>query len=512
MSGGAFRAHLYKFCFTRKSKALSELPDALTHTTGAHFYTWPGRKPVSAETALTHEFKGHLRHIPHRNCPQRCSERGACLSGPQVRAWYERPHCQCDSHFTGKACEISTAPTCYNDCSGRGRCEDGFCVCQPPFFGPACALTADGRGMNASAATSRAMRATTSGGGVGGMGGSSRSIRGDGGGSRAQSRSGGKLSGGGGALGFRIHVYDLDPIVLRRVSYGSDPDPIFNTYHDFMRELLASPGSLAASPDDADLFLVPAFGTNMEGLMEYYEHAQGQVARRFRRFWFRHRGADHVWFTTGDGGGCDLNKLDATRNGIILAHYLKLNKTSAVGPVTAAASGGMTSTVCGDIGKDIALPPYVPTVASAAFLRLGTAPLESRPTTFFFAGNVPDRHLVDSTSDTQLSTEVRLATEPGTRARTLACLAVAPKLPRSTSRPPGVLGGGTPTRVEVPSHARGLPNLGAISHVHQRLGGLALLPRAAGCGLGRALAMGHRGRVRAGAGLVGGRSLLRRCS
>ena len=38
-----------------------------------------------------------------------------------------------------------------------------------------------------------------------------------------------------------------------------------------MRALLADPPVLTPDPADADLFLVPAFGTNMERLLEYYE-------------------------------------------------------------------------------------------------------------------------------------------------------------------------------------------------------------------------------------------------
>ena len=174
-----------------------------------------------------------------------------------------------------------------------------------------------------------------------------------------------------------MHVYDLDAVVLRRHQMGSDPDPIFNTYHIFLGTLLADAPSLAASASFADLALVPAFGTNMDGLLEYYEHAAAQVARRFPAAW---RERDHVWITSGDGGGCDLNRLPSLRGSIIAAHYLKLNVTEAY--ATSRDS-------CGRPGKDVAIPPDVPTVAQPAYLARGLAPLEQRPGTFFFAGNVP---------------------------------------------------------------------------------------------------------------------------
>ena len=355
VASGAFEAHLYPICFTRElSRNLSDLPShRLAATASAvQFFRWREKRRVEVQAALQHEFQPRLRHVPHRNCPQRCSERGACLASDDVR-----PFCQCDSHRLGRACERSSSPTCYNDCSGRGTCVDGFCRCRPPHFGPGCAYTST---MTGAAAT-------------GGRGHPSS--------------------------GLRIHVYDFDHIVLSRVSYGSDPDPIFNTYHTFTAMLLADPSRLTPSPEDADLLLVPAYGTNMERLMEYYEHAQRSVARLFPRAWRRHRGRDHVWFTTGDGGGCDLNRLPATRNGIILAHYLKLNKT------TQAAGGSGSSQVCGGLGKDIALPPHVPPVAAEAFLASGLTPMSQRRLAFFFAGNVPDKHLVDSAADDALAAE-----------------------------------------------------------------------------------------------------------
>lgn len=154
----------------------------------------------------------------------------------------------------------------------------------------------------------------------------------------------------------------------------------------------ASPFGCAASPADADAYLVPAFGTNMAGLLEYYEHARGHVARAFPTQWARRRGADHVWLTSGDGGGCDLNRMAGVQTGHILAQYLMLN-----------ASEGKE---CGVAGKDVAMPPDVPAIAmDAAFLDAAVRPPSERPVTFFFAGNVPDRALVDTMSDLALARE-----------------------------------------------------------------------------------------------------------
>ena len=121
------------------------------------------------------------------------------------------------------------------------------------------------------------------------------------------------------------------------------------------------------------------------------------MAVTFPHTWRRHGGSDHIWFTSGDGGGCDLNRLAEVRRGIVLAHYLKLNKS--------AASDGRKAFECGGYGKDIALPPRVPAVYDGRFLRRGQLPSAARPTTFYFAGNVPDRQLVDTTTDEALARE-----------------------------------------------------------------------------------------------------------
>ena len=179
--------------------------------------------------------------------------------------------------------------------------------------------------------------------------------------------------------------------MLRRRTFGSDPDPIFNTHHVFLERLLADRAALAARPEEAHAFLAPAFGTNMEALDEYYLHVQRHIAAHLP-WWHRRRGTDHAWFTTADGGGCNLNTLPRLRRSVIMAHYLKWNTTA---------------TGCGVRGKDLALPPAVPGVLEAGFLARGAAPLSSRPLRFFFAGNVPDSEQpgFDQISDAQLGRE-----------------------------------------------------------------------------------------------------------
>ena len=388
LSNGAFAAHMYRYCFRHAGATrtpLSSIPPR--HEPASFFECRDGRcTAVSRETALRHEFVASLEHVPAERCPGRCSERGACVS---ERGRASGGHCRCDPYYFGAGCSRHESRWCWNGCAKRGKCVDGFCVCRPPYYGPGCALGSEGDD--------------------GGDGGDLVTASGSGGGGRGSDSGGGGGGGGGdGGDGFRVHVYDLPPLVLRRRTYGSDPDPIFNTHHVWLEALLRdAPRRLAARAEAARAFVVPAFGTNMEGLLEYYVHAQRHVAAA-APWWRRRRGADHVWFTTADGGGCELNGHPKLRRSVILAHYLKLNTSSPSSSSSSSLSpraGADTS--CGARGKDVAVPPAVPAVSDGGFLARGERPTAARPLAFFFAGNVPDTWQpgFDNRTDDDLSRE-----------------------------------------------------------------------------------------------------------
>ena len=305
----------------------------------AVFRNWQDGATLTAEKALAVEWQAHLVYVPHRHCKLACSGRGACVAPlASVRLGdYASAHCICDTFYKGPLCEQHESVLCYNNCSFRGSCVDGFCSCDPPYYGPGCAYGGDLINEQAK---------------------------------------------------FKVHVYDLDPIILRRVEYTSDKDPIFRTHHIFLNALLADPFTLSPTADGADLVLAPAFGTNMPGLLEYYEHAVRYVKENYAWSWM-HR--DHVWFTSGDGGGCDLNRLDSTRKGIVAAHYMKLNVSDP------------RRTHCGEPGKDLAYPPDVPDVYKSEIFSGGQSrSFSSRILDFYFSGNVPDSDKIDSKPDTEL--------------------------------------------------------------------------------------------------------------
>ena len=59
---------------------------------------------------------------------------------------------------------------------------------------------------------------------------------------------------------------------------------------------------LASTPSTAHLFFAPAFGTNMEGLLEYYDHTVRYISEHFP-YWGHSGGNDHFWWNSGDGAG-----------------------------------------------------------------------------------------------------------------------------------------------------------------------------------------------------------------
>lgn len=106
-------------------------------------------------------------------------------------------------------------------CSGRGRCIHGSCACDVGFFGPACAFrTGDER---AAVVDRRRLR---------------------------------------------VYVYELPPIVLARRSWASDHDAqqLFMTLQRTVQMVLEDGELVTSVPERADLFLVPAVGTNMESM------------------------------------------------------------------------------------------------------------------------------------------------------------------------------------------------------------------------------------------------------
>ena len=144
---GAFSAHLYRYCFTTPAReAFSDLPPPDDAT--ALYWRWQpaggwrgvaGLQRVERPEAVRHEHEATMEHAPHSRCPKRCHERGACLVRPKL-APTATGECRCDAQYFGNVCGRHVSKFCWNGCSGRGECVDGFCVCRGEWYGPGCAL------------------------------------------------------------------------------------------------------------------------------------------------------------------------------------------------------------------------------------------------------------------------------------------------------------------------------------------------------------------------------------
>ena len=149
---------------------------------------------------------------------------------------------------------------------------------------------------------------------------------------------------------------------------------------------------LTPDPSDAHLYLVPAFGTNMFALLDYYMHAVAAIDAA-HPFWARRGGADHVFLITSDRGGCHLRALPQLNRSLLLAHYLRFSH------------GASLPSSCGDPVRDVPFPPFLPADKVARVLAAGdAAPLRARPLSFFFAGKVPEAKELDARPDKRIIT------------------------------------------------------------------------------------------------------------
>eukprot|EP00965_Chrysotila_dentata_P185837 6135422-Pleurochrysis_carterae.AAC.2 len=247
---GAFQLHMSPYCFVRlhssssstHAKVTSDIPsDAELTNDGVRFFQWIHRgrwyRPfgsaapsltltplANADDALSHKNQKTLRVAPVQHCPNACSHHGTCVH-PVRSAHYG---CQCDTDYQGRSCEIYSPTTCYNNCSFRGTCSSGGCLCKRGFYGPGCAF----------AISKRHRRDVPRGNDADATQSSASSLR--------------------------VYVYDLPQITTSRRSWASDWDrqKLFSTAQQFVADLIADRGAMVSEPDKADLLLVPAAGMN----------------------------------------------------------------------------------------------------------------------------------------------------------------------------------------------------------------------------------------------------------
>ncbi|GAX82727.1 hypothetical protein CEUSTIGMA_g10153.t1 [Chlamydomonas eustigma] len=111
---------------------------------------------------LRHRILSHARHLQQQEtskCPDGCTKHGTCNE--------ELGRCDCPRHLSGPDCSVesnnisitcrsygyrvdecfeSSPMLCLNKCNGQGKCESGFCKCDPGFYGADCCLSLDTSG------------------------------------------------------------------------------------------------------------------------------------------------------------------------------------------------------------------------------------------------------------------------------------------------------------------------------------------------------------------------------
>lgn len=254
-------------------------------------------------------------------CAPGCEDRGTCNQ--------ELGRCDCPRGMHGDACELGQLerfdvpethrddpPLCYNDCSGRGECVEGFCRCLPGFFGSDCAVYLDDAGAPRLAPDTpwRGHRPSP-----------------------------------------KVYVYHLPP----RFNQHFDTRKLDRPTEIFFFERVSSSHHRTADPDDADLFLVHvtprliAGGGGKALYIDAIKYVDETWPERTRRNGWR----DHLFFFAGDWGPCDFFRNaagperdgwpDALVNGIVLSHWgLKKRRKEYQG-------GGP----CFYPEKDVLLPP-----------------------------------------------------------------------------------------------------------------------------------------------------------
>ena len=200
---------------------------------------------------------GGAQPAPNVRCPGACFHRGTCVKGRN------RIHfCLCHKGFHGRACEQSDSSACMNHCSRRGECLARFCRCERGSFGVDCSLQARDE-----SARQRLPYVPT-------------------------------------------YIYTLpDKLSTLHQLYQNDPTDrgVFYANRVFLSQLLARKDAVVSDPEAAVLFLVPVMLVQVRGNLWKPYTFLDRVVRHLRLahpWWNRSNGADHVFFTTQDRGGC----------------------------------------------------------------------------------------------------------------------------------------------------------------------------------------------------------------
>ncbi|PSC70174.1 ser thr phosphatase [Micractinium conductrix] len=257
-----------------------------------------------------------LQTMPHSQCDRECSGRGFC-----VKLWKEptaQPFCRCHRGWDGGACETDGFSWCTLGCGGKGKCQDFFCHCQPPYFSIGC--------------------------------------------SRNSSVPAAQMKGRPNQANFKIYMYEL-PGRFGAVQRdpGSGPpiegNALYAADFMFLEQFVHSPVR-TEDPSEASLFYVPVFPFALTGpggdSLEYVNQALDYLRTTYP-YWNRTAGRDHFFFTMGDRGSCHLHGLAAQP--IKLTHFGYMESNPRNSTMETIWDMGTQGWSCYHPLRDVVVPP-----------------------------------------------------------------------------------------------------------------------------------------------------------
>ena len=260
-----------KICFERKDGLRSNVSDIPADLSAVRFFadkdvsarSWVG-VPLQSPAAASHHWSWRSVQLleprgdaplPVDRCPGACSHVGTCIGSKRGSV----PRCQCHLGFHGSACNISDSSFCMNGCTGRGRCINQFCLCEPGWFGVDCSLQRHQQ--------------------------------------RPQTRERPR------GVYAPMFVYPLPSEWSWQFVHQNAPFKrgLFSAGHVFIEQLHARRESMVSDPELAALFLVPVLpnyiGGNLWDPRQFLSLVVTYIATKYP-YWNRMKGADHVFLTT----------------------------------------------------------------------------------------------------------------------------------------------------------------------------------------------------------------------
>ncbi|GFR49988.1 hypothetical protein Agub_g12134 [Astrephomene gubernaculifera] len=263
------------------------------------------------------------------------------MFGPAGWCNADKPNFTCPCRLDGlhgPLCDVVSEQVCPNQCSGRGRCNQGFCACQQGWYGVDCALRREGV-----AAEEQGLELLTKQPWL-------PAVR-----THIVATEDPPLT----PVRRRpyVYVYDMKPeygsdllqyriegshCVYRTFKTDNTPDWVgYNAYstEPVLHELFLASEHRTLDPEEADFFFVPV---NVGCMLDVYgwnevprwpkdvhgprSHGLSLMQREAQRWlnatfpWFARRGGrDHIWFNPHDEGACYVWK--DVWPGVMLSHW-----------------------------------------------------------------------------------------------------------------------------------------------------------------------------------------------